>query len=133
MVMWRLANGKSVEGLDTGTITPARGLIATSIWRGTLPAEVHHRVHWALPNAWTDTSGTTPTLEVDQMGNADTGIHTEPWEGQGIYAETVSEEVNEKWDSKERHIVPRNTKRSEGNKDDRIAMDSLTPGKWLTF
>ena len=46
--------------------------------------------------------------------------------------ETVPEEIINTWDSKERHTVPRNTNRLEDNKDDRIAMDSLKPGKWLT-
>ena len=80
--MWRLADGRETEEVGTRTLTPARELIATAIWRGTLPAEVRHRVHWVLSDAQTYTSGTTHTLEDDQIGNADTEIHTEPWEGQ---------------------------------------------------
>ena len=61
------------------------------------------------------------------MAYADTEIHTEHWEGQKSYAEAVPEEEIDMRDSKERHTVTRKTKRLEGNKDDRIAMDSLKP------
>ena len=82
MFIWRLANGRATEGVGMGTITPARGLIATSIWKGTLPTEVRHKVHWALPDAETDTRGTMDMSEDDQMENGDTGIHTDLWGGQ---------------------------------------------------
>ena len=115
-----------------GTITPARGLIATSIWKGTLPTEVRHKVHWALPDAETDTRGTMDMSEDDRMGNGDTGIHTDLWGGQDHHAGDNTEEANDEVDNKECHTVPIKRTRSEGNKDDRIAMESLKTGKWLT-
>ena len=75
MFICRLANGRATETVGMETITPTRGLIATSIWKEALPSEVGHKVHWALPDEQTDTRETMDMSENDQVRFRDTGIH----------------------------------------------------------
>ena len=70
-----------------------------------------------------DTRGTMDMLEDDQMENVDAGVHTELWGVQEYHGDDEPEETNPEWNNKECHTVPRSRKWSEGNKDDRIAMN----------
>ena len=73
-----MANGKTVERIGTGTIYPERGLIATTIFTRTLPTAVYRRVHWALPDARTDTCYETHTLEDQRIDSTNTTIIQTP-------------------------------------------------------
>ena len=57
MFMWRIANGKAAEAVGCGSIEAARGMVATAIWKGTIPDTTQHSVHWLLLDARTETTG----------------------------------------------------------------------------
>ena len=57
MFMWRITNGRAVEAVGSRSIETARGMIATAIWKGCLPNETQHRVHWEMPGGHTGAEG----------------------------------------------------------------------------
>ena len=81
MLMWRIANGKAAKAVGSGSIEAARGLIATAIWKGTIPDTTQHRVHSWLPDARTETTGDKDTSEDGEqdrhIDNENEGIKNE--------------------------------------------------------
>ena len=45
MFMWRIANGEAPKVVGHGSTDAARGMIATLLWKGSIPDEIQHRVH----------------------------------------------------------------------------------------
>ena len=94
---------------------------------------MHHKVHWSLPDASTDTGSDNDLAEEKEMGCKSAGIHKHHClENPQYYEEDNLDHEKDTREHKECHTALGSTRRTEGNKDDRIAMDSLKHGKWLT-
>ena len=59
-------------------------------------------------------------------------MHTNTWVTQANCEKGGPWDAKDIQEDNECHTTPGKTKRTEDNKDDRITMDSLNPGKWLT-
>ena len=127
MSMWHIANRKVAEAVGRESIEVARGLIATAFLKGTIPDTTQHRIHQQLPDAQTETAGNIATSEDGEqdrhIDNEDDGIKNED-------VDNLRSDCGKKSDEK-RHEKGGNLN-AIYTIDERIAINSLEPGKWLT-
>ena len=76
MFKWRIANGRALEAVGSRSIKAAWGMIATAIWKGCLPNEMQHKVHWELPNGRT-VAGVNPDNQAEDKSDSQNDTRTE--------------------------------------------------------